>query len=242
MLLSIIIPCYNEEARIAHTLDTVRAYLKSRNMKGEIIVVNDGSTDDTLKILESIEKAPPAAQARDIDIKALSWAMNRGKGAAVREGMLKSTGDAVLFMDADLSTPVEEADKLLDLLKNHDIVIGSRQAAGKQIEKYQPLDRLILGIGFSCVVRIIFRLPYLDTQCGFKIMTKKAATSLAKHMRINGYTFDVEMLALAGRLGLKVAEVGIRWKDMAGSKISPRKDLGKIIAELIEIRKNIKDL
>ena len=230
MPLSIIIPCYNEEARIAPTLDRIRAYLNSRDITGEIIVVNDGSTDGTLAILNAQK-----------DIRVFTWDLNRGKGAAVREGMLNATRDIILFTDADLSTPIEEADKLLVLLKNYDVVIGSRQVPGKRIEKYQAPHRLLLGMAFGYTVRIVFRLRYHDTQCGFKAMTQNAAATLAKHMKINGFTFDVEMLCLADQLGLKVTEVGVRWRDVAGSKLNPRRDFGKIIAELIEIRKNIND-
>ena len=231
MQLSIVIPCYNEENRIATSLDKISRYLSDRGISGEIIAVNDGSTDGTLGIL----------QGRN-DVKAISMSENRGKGAAVREGLLAATGDQVLFTDADLSTPIEEADKLLPMLDQYDIAIGSRQAPGTKIEKHQPPLRLLLGIAFGFTVRILFRIKYLDTQCGFKAMTGSAAKMVAERMRINGFTFDVEMLAIADHLNLKVAEVGVTWGDVRGSKLHPHREFQKIIKELSEIKRNIKAL
>lgn len=227
MFISVIIPCYNEENRIAPTLEEVRRYLLRRGIDSEIIVINDGSSDNTLEVLKSFEK-----------LKVLSWDENRGKGFAVKAGLEIARGDYVLITDADLSTPIEEADKLLALLRHYDIVIGSRQVEGAVIQRYQPLHRLVLGMIFGLTVRALFSMRYHDTQCGFKAMTLNSARELAKRMTIAGFTYDVEMLAIADCLGFKVAEVGVRWRDMRGSKLKPFKHFKSIISELVQIRRN----
>lgn len=230
MLLSIIIPCYNEKERIRPTVEKVIGYLDGRGLKWEIIIVDDGSTDGTAEAIPKHE-----------GIRVVSWKDNRGKGAAVRQGFMEASGDWILFTDADLSTPIEEADKLLALLPNYDIVIGSRDVSGKSIEKYQPPLRFMLGIAFGMTARLMFRIPYRDTQCGFKAMTSQSARRLAKHMRIDGFTFDLEMLAIARMMGLKVAEVGVRWKNVGGSKLKPRRDFPRILGELRQIRRNLRE-
>lgn len=227
MLVSVVIPCYNEENRIAPTLEEVKRYFRRRGFESEIIVVNDGSKDNTLEIIKSFE-----------NLKVVSWSENRGKGSAVKAGLETALGDYVLITDADLSTPIEEADKLFALLRHYDIVIGSRQSDGAVIQKYQPLHRLILGMIFGFTVRTLFSMKYHDTQCGFKAMTLYSAKVVSKKLTIRGFTCDVEMLAIADNLGLNVAEVGVRWRDMRGSKLKPVKHFKSIITELIQIKKN----
>lgn len=227
MFVSVIVPCYNEESRIAPTLEEVRRYFLRRGIESEIIVINDGSTDNTLEVLKAFEH-----------LKIVSWRENRGKGFAVKAGLEVANGEYVLITDADLSTPIEEADKLFALLRHYDIVIGSRQVEGAVIQRYQPLHRLVLGMIFGFTVRTLFSMRYHDTQCGFKAMRLASAKALAKKMTIPGFTYDVEMLAIADSLGLKVAEVGVRWRDMRGSKLKPFKHFKSIVNELVKIRKN----
>ena len=230
MTLSIIIPAYNEEARIGPTLDKVKGYLEGKGLDGEIIVINDGSTDGTLAKLEGIS-----------ELKVISFETNRGKGAAVREGLKAATGDMALMTDADLSTPIAEAGQLIEKLNDgYDMVIGSRGISDSNVEKYQPPLRLALGVAFGFAVKGIFRMSFTDTQCGFKLMRGDAAKKLAPHMKIDGFTFDVEMLALAVKMGMKVAEVGVKWSDVAGSKLQASRDFNKIVRELFQIRKNLK--
>lgn len=227
MLVSVVIPCYNEEHRIAPTVEEVKRYFCRRGIENKIIAVNDGSSDNTLKVLQSFE-----------NLKIISWSENRGKGFAVKAGLEAAEGDYVLITDADLSTPIEEADKLFALLRHYDIVIGSRQVEGAVIQKYQPLHRLVLGMIFGFTVRTFFSMKYHDTQCGFKAMTLSSAKTIGKKMTIRGFTYDVEMLVIADSLGLKTAEVGVRWRDMKGSKLKPLKHSKSIISELMQIRKN----
>ncbi len=229
---SIIIPAFNEEERIGATIERVFEYARARNIEIELLVVNDGSIDGTARVAAGHE-----------GIVTLASDINRGKGWAIREGMKHAKGEIVFFTDADMSTPIEEADKLLDALnKGSDVAVGSRMTDTSMMEKYQPWHRVLLGLSFGMVVQTLFSTGIKDTQCGFKMFTSDAAHTLAEHMTINGYTFDVEMLVLAKRMGLKVAEVGVKWHDVAGSKLKVLKDFPQILRELAAIRSRLKKL
>ena len=227
---SVIIPAYNESGRIGTTLDSVDAYFRERGIDVEIIVVDDGSTDDTVQIAQKHER-----------ITVISGGVNHGKGWAVREGMKRAGGEIVLFTDADLATPIEEVERLFNALKNgSDIAVGSRMAKPRLIEKYQPWYRVLLGQAFGFIVWMFFSIGVKDTQCGFKMFTSKAAKMLAERMTVDGYTFDVEMLFLAKRMGLKVAELPVIWRDKPGSKLKVWKDFPYIMKELAAMRRSLK--
>jgi dolichyl-phosphate beta-glucosyltransferase len=226
---SIIIPAYNEAARIKKTLDEIMNYSKRRGLDAELIVVNDGSSDDT------------AEAAGEFDgVKLINFEVNRGKGSAVREGMKLAAGEIVLFTDADLSTPIEEAELLLEAIeKGNDVAVGSRMAKPRRIKKFQPPHRVMLGLSFGALVRIMFSLDVKDTQCGFKMFTAKAAKAIAERMTLNGYAFDVEMLVLAKTMNFKIAEIPVIWADKPGSKVKVFRDFPKVVGELVEIRRRL---
>jgi len=229
-MLSVIIPAYNEERRIEPTIERIFDFGEQRDIDLEIIVVDDGSTDDTGTIARRME-----------GVTVLGGSVNRGKGWAVREGMKRARGDVVLFTDADMSTPIEEADKLFEKIKEgYDLAVGSRMAGRRLIKKYQPWHRILLGQLFGLVVRVILPLDIKDTQCGFKMFTSDAVSKLAPEMTIDGYVFDVEMLVLARRMGFGIAEVGVVWKDIPGSKLNIFRDFPKIAGELVKIGRGLR--
>ncbi|MFZ0818567.1 MAG: dolichyl-phosphate beta-glucosyltransferase [Candidatus Acidiferrales bacterium] len=229
--LSIIIPAFNEERRLPQTLDRVRDFLKSRPGVCEVIVVDDGSTDGTAQLVEKMSVNWPA-------LRLLKNPGNRGKGYSVRHGMLETAGKIVLFTDADLSAPIEEADKLLDALKTHDVAIGSRAIDRGVIEVHQPRSREIAGIMFNRVVRLILTLPYEDTQCGFKAFVRSRARILFEQQRIERFGFDPELLFLAKRHGLAVAEVPVRWAHDEGTRVHALRDGLRMVFDVFRVRWN----
>lgn len=229
---SVIIPAYNEESRIESTIRKVSDFLKTIPGGAEILVVDDGSADRTGDIAGS-----------HAGVRLLRSEVNRGKGWAVREGMKNARGDVVMFTDADLSTPIDQANRLYEhIRRGYDIAVGSRMAKPRRIERFQPAHRLALGQAFGLVVRLAFGLPIRDTQCGFKMFTSEAAKKLTAGMTADGYAFDVEMLALASKMGLRVAEVPVTWRDMPGSKLRVGKDFIPILKELVYIRRRLKNM
>jgi glycosyltransferase involved in cell wall biosynthesis len=229
--LSIIIPAFNEERRLQKTLDRVRAFIESRPGACEVIVVDDGSTDGTAKIVEKMSGIWPA-------LRLLRNPGNRGKGYSVRHGMLDANGGIVLFTDADLSAPMEEADKLFAALKTHDAAIGSRDVDRSLIEVHQPRSREIAGILFNWAVRLILGLPFGDTQCGFKAFARNRARILFEQQRIERFGFDPELLFLAKRHGLTVAEVPVRWAHDEGTRVHALRDGLRMVFDVFRIRWN----
>ena len=214
--LSIIIPAYNEEQRLPATLDTVRRYLETKSYDFvEVLVVNDGSRDRTGEIVKEYA-------ARDPRIRLLENPGNRGKGYAVRHGLTDAAGDWVLFTDADLSAPIEELDKLAAVIgeNNSDGAIGSRALNRKLVGRHQSIARELSGRTFNLVMRLATGLPYLDTQCGFKVLSRKAARAVATRQQIDGFGFDVEILYIAKKQGFRILEVPVRWFNAEGSKVS----------------------
>ncbi len=214
--LSIIIPAYNEEQRLPATLDTVRRYLETKSYDFvEVLVVNDGSRDRTAEIVKEYA-------ARDPRVRLIENPGNRGKGYAVRHGFTKAHGDWVLFTDADLSAPIEELDKLAAVIQenNSDGAIGSRALDRKLVGRHQSIARELSGRTFNLVMRLATGLPYLDTQCGFKVLSRKAARTVAARQQIDGFGFDVEILYIAKKRGFRVLEVPVRWFNAEGSKVS----------------------
>lgn len=214
--LSIIVPAFNEELRLPATLDTLQQYLQTRSFAFvEVVVVNDGSRDGTASIVRQYAAADPR-------IRLLENPGNRGKGYAVRHGMKEAQGEWVLFTDADLSAPIDELDKLAAAIAkdNADGAIGSRAVDRSLVGRHQSLAREISGRTFNLVMRLVTGLPYLDTQCGFKVLSQRAAHAVAARQQSDGFGFDVEILYIAQKLGFKVLEVPVRWFNVEGSKVS----------------------
>lgn len=202
--LSVIIPAYNESRRLQKSVRTVCDYLAQLAVPHEVIVVDDGSRDDTPRLLNTL--------AHEYDIRVLGDGTNRGKGAALRQGVLASRGDFVLITDADLSTPIEELRKLLPRLRRdgYDVAIGSRAAVGSTKEA-TPWYRELLSRASNWLIRSVLGLPFLDTQCGFKLFRREAAVRLFNQLALPRFSFDYEILLRAKRMHLRVAEVGVRW-------------------------------
>jgi glycosyltransferase involved in cell wall biosynthesis len=229
--LSVVIPCFNEERRLPQTLARIRDYVDARCLSAELIVVDDGSSDGTLGIVEAMRATWPA-------LKAIRNPSNRGKGYSVRHGMLEARGRIVLFTDADLSAPIEEADKLLAALKTHNVAIGSRAIDRRLIEVHEPRMREFLGIVFNKAVRVILWLPFADTQCGFKAFVRDRSRILFEQQRIERFGFDPELLFLARRHGLTVAEVPVRWAHDEGTRVSTLRDGIKMFLDVLMVRWN----
>jgi len=231
--LSIVIPAFNEEQRLPKSLECIGGYLKSRSLRGEVLVVDDGSTDATAKIVE-------ASQTGFTELRLLSNGRNRGKGFSVRRGMLEARGEIALFTDSDLSTPIEEADKLLALLRDnaYDGAIGSRAVDRRLIEIHQPALRERAGILFNLVVRWTTGLPFQDTQCGFKAFRREKFRAIFERQRTEGFGFDPEILFLAQREGLRVTEVPVRWAHHPATKVNMFRDSLGMFLDLLIIRGN----
>jgi dolichyl-phosphate beta-glucosyltransferase len=229
--LSLIIPAYNEERRIAPTLARVTEYLEARRESYEVIVVDDGSHDRTCEVVREVAATNPHVQL-------LALPQNAGKGAAVRAGVLASRGVSVLFSDADLSTPIEEIERLEARLRDGaDVAIGSRASAG-DVEREQRLFRRIQGRAFHLAMRALgLRVAgkIKDTQCGFKLFRGPVARVLFRELKLAGFAFDVELLELALDR-FDVAEVPVAWQHADGSKVRPGIDAMKMLADVVRIR------
>jgi dolichyl-phosphate beta-glucosyltransferase len=232
---SIVIPCFNEEARISQTLRVTLDYLTANTPKSELIVVNDGSTDGTAAIARKI------LSETNIATRLLENFPNRGKGAAVRSGLLAAREPIGLFSDADLSTPIEETPKLIEPIANGevDIAFGSRALDRSLIGVHQPWRREQGGRVFNLLVRVATGLPFWDTQCGFKAFRLDVCRPILEEARINGFAFDVELLFLAHSAGLHIREIPVRWNHAEGSKVSFFKDSLRMLREVIALRARV---
>ena len=231
--LSIVIPAYNEESRLPKTLDCIFAYLQARPYRAEVIVVDDGSSDRTSEIVGALRQKYPG-------LRLVSNGRNRGKGFSVRHGMLEARGEIALFTDADLSTPIEEADKLLAALRDrgYDVAIGSRAMDRSLIEIHQSVIREQAGIFFNRLVRWIMGIEFSDTQCGFKAFRRERTRTIFEQQRVERFGFDPEILFLAKRNGLRVAEVPVRWSHDSATKVNMVADGIHMFLELLMIRWN----
>ena len=215
---SIVIPAYNERARIGSTLEQVLEHLHEQKWNAEIVVVNDGSRDDTANYVQGFAAEHP-------QVRLIENPGNQGKGYAVRNGMLNARGQVLLFTDADLSSPITEAAKLFDAMeKGADVAIGSRWLDPSLQFQRQSLKRQIMSRTFNLFTRAVLTFPYHDTQCGFKAFTREAAQKIFPLQRITRWGFDAEIIYLAHHMKLKVAEVPVTWGHDEGSKIHPWRD------------------
>lgn len=227
--LSIVIPAYNEAWRLPDSLVAILEYLRKGAFPAhEIIIVNDGSTDRTPHFFKEVLAGSP--------IRVLGGSTNKGKGGALREGILAARGEYVLCTDADLSTPIEEVEKLLPRLlrDGYDVAIGSRKLASSQVVP-QPWHRRMIGSAGNWLIRAVLGLPFRDTQCGFKLYRREAAKELFSELSMPRFSYDYEVLSRAQKLGMHVAEVGVRWKDVAGSKVRPR-DVVQCLVDVFTLR------
>lgn len=222
-------PAYNEDARIQLTLEKLAAHLERNFPAFEIIVMDDGSTDSTS---EKVRHAAAVNQR----IALHSLPKNRGKGFAVRAGMMLAKGDAALFTDADLSTPVEEIDlALAELKRGFPVVIASRRHPDSVIARRQSWLREVIGRGFNRLIRALFSIPFKDTQCGFKCFTQAAAKAIFSRATVDTFSFDVEILIIATALGYSIREIPVRWTNAPGSKVRPLRDAATIFRELLAL-------
>lgn len=233
--LSIIIPAYNEESRLPRAFERIRSYLASRGRKAdqvEILIVDDGSTDRTARVVAEWARELPG-------VRLISNGQNRGKGFSVRHGMLEACGRMALFTDADLSAPIEEADKLFAAIESGaDVAIGSRALNRSLIFVHQSRLRELAGIIFNGFVRALTGLPFADTQCGFKAFRREPCRLIFEQQRIERFGFDPEILFLAKRNGLRAVEVPVRWAHDPATKVHVLRDSLMMFGDLFYIRWN----
>ena len=229
--LSIIIPAFNEELRLPTSLDRVGSYISDSGRSTEVLVVDDGSKDNTAQVAESYRTKIPR-------LRVIPNGQNRGKGYSVRHGMLEARGDIVLFSDADLSAPIEEADKLIAALATNDVAIGSRAMDRSLIAVHESAFREFAGIVFNKIVRIVLRLPFVDTQCGFKAFRRERCQIIFEQQRIERFGFDPELLYLARHHGLKATEIPVRWAHSPATKVNMLRDSLQMFVDVFTIRWN----
>lgn len=229
---SLIIPAYNEGARLGATLDRVLSHVAAQGWDAEIIVVNDGSGDNTADLVRARERDNPK-------LRLLDNPGNHGKGYSVRNGMLNANGQILLFTDADLSAPIEQANKLFSAIESGaDVAVGSRWLEPELQAQRQSLLRQFYGRSFNLVLRVLLGLKLKDTQCGFKAFRRDAASKLFSLQTIEGWGFDAELLFLAHRLGFRIKEVPVIWSHAVGTRINPLRDGMHMIIEVLTIRWN----
>ena len=229
---SIIIPAYNEEGRIGATLKAIHRYFHGKPLTRQIIVVNDGSSDNTAKVLD-------ARREEITDFIVISDSPNHGKGYAVKKGVEASQGKYILFTDADNATLIEEFEKFYPLLKYNEIVIGSRYLSESNIVVGQPWYRVLIGRLGNKLIQVLLLEGVKDTQCGFKAFQHEAAREIFSRMRINGFGFDIEILSIARLLNFSVKETPVSWYNSSESRIRPIKDAIRTFGELVYIKLNL---
>lgn len=232
--ITIVIPAYNEENRIKNTLLSIQDYISSNKINAEIIVVNDGSKDSTVEVVKSYQNKIPNLQIIDLG-------KNCGKGAAVKQGVIKSRGKLILFTDADNSTPIEELEKLQKSLmtNNAQIAIGSRYLQDSSVKIKQPKYRIFIGRAGNLLIRMFLIDGLRDTQCGFKLFTSEAAKNIFQFQKVSRFGFDMEALVVASHLGYKIVEVPVSWFNSAESRVRPIKDALITLKDLVYIKLNI---
>jgi len=230
--LSIVIPAYNEEKRIGSTLEEIMGYLKTKDYECEIVVVDDGSTDSTREIIRRFE-------GMDSRLRVIENKIGKGKGYSVRRGMLETMGRFALFSDADLSTPIEEIEKLIYWLEDgYDVAIGSRGLKDSRVEIHQSFLREGMGKIFNKIMNLIVFTGFKDTQCGFKCFKRHVVNKVFSKQRINGFAFDVENILIAMQQGFRIKEVPVRWLNSPYSKVNVMRDPAIMLYDLFKIRFN----
>ena len=229
--LSVVVPAFNEELRLPPSLERIQEYLGARQLSYEVLVADDGSRDGTARVVSELARSWP-------QLRLVSLPENRGKGAAVRAGMLAASGRMRLFTDADLSTPIEELGKLESELElGAEVAIGSRAVAGSAVELHQPAHREFMGKSYNRLLRALVLPGLHDTQCGFKLFTARAADVCFSELRCPGFGFDAEVLLRASQSGLRVAEVGVVWRNARGTSVNSMSDSLRMLGGLWQLRR-----
>jgi dolichyl-phosphate beta-glucosyltransferase len=229
-VLSIVIPCYNEEARLPRTIEQVERYLDGKDVSYELILVDDGSSDGTRKVMD-------AAAERNRFVRLEALPSNRGKGRALAEGVAVAKGSEVLVTDADLSTPIEELPKLqAELDRGAGVAIASRAVRGSRVEISQPFYRVLMGKAFNLLVQAVLLPGIWDTQCGFKLFRADVAREAFAELTTDGFGYDPEVLYRAKRRGVRIAEVPVVWRNSAPTKVSPIKSSLDMFRHVLRIR------
>jgi len=227
--LTVVVPAYNEAKRIGAALVALQSFFRARGESFEVLVVDDGSRDATASLVTDFVATHPTFQL-------VRLPENRGKGAAVREGFARSRGRRVLFTDVDLSTPLEELTPMdRALLGGADVVIASRALRESKLEIRQAWYREQMGKAFNRFVRLLTGIPFRDTQCGFKLLRGDDARALAREMKEDGFSFDVELILLARRRGLRLQELPVRWRNDPGSRVNALRDSTAMLVALTRI-------
>ncbi|HSI72821.1 MAG TPA: dolichyl-phosphate beta-glucosyltransferase [Fimbriimonas sp.] len=228
--LSVVVPAYDEEARLLPTLRGLHEYYSAKDYTYDVLIVNDGSKDRTGAIVEEFARVHPS-------FRLLEYGANRGKGHAVKVGILASRGELILFCDADMATPQEETEKLLaHMREGADVAIGSRPLRESSLEIRQPLYREMLGRLFNKIVQVIGIRGIDDTQCGFKMFRREVGHEIFRRCKVNRFGFDFEALMIARDLGYRIDEVPIRWRHQEGSKVSLLRDGPRMLWDLLKLR------
>ena len=227
--MSVVIPAYNEEDRIARSLEAISEYLEGAGYRYELVVVDDGSEDETVVVVNNLA-------IKNLDL--IKNGVNRGKGYSVRRGILHCKGNIILMSDADLSTPIEEIEKLLDaiLAEGYQVAIGSRGLPDSDVRVHQSWQRENMGKVFNLFIRTLVMGRIRDTQCGFKCLGAKAAKTIFSRGRLNGFSFDVEALFIGRKLGYKIKEIGVVWINSPASRVHILRDPIQMFIDLWKIR------
>ena len=227
--LTLVIPAYNEEKILGKALKSIINFLSGKNFGWEVIVVDDGSKDKTSQVVKSFKRP---------EVRLVRLAENQGKGAAIRAGMLEAIGNFVIFSDADLSVSIEKVGDFLQELEKSDVVIGSRRIRGSKILIHQPWFRETLGRGFTLITNLIFGMNISDFTCGFKGFSRKAALNIFGRAQISRWSYDAEILFLAQKLGYKIVEVPVHWKNRKATRVTLKTAILTSFRDLFRIRIN----
>lgn len=227
MRLSVVVPAYKEQSRLGATLGRILDYLEDRGESHEVLVVDDGSPDATAAVAEAYA---------DRGVRTLRLPENRGKGAALRAGVLASRGERVLLTDADLSTPIQDLERLEPHLEKSPVVVGSRAVADSRLVRRQPRYRELMGKAFNHLVQLLTVRGIRDTQCGFKLLEGDLARELFADLEVERFAYDVELLWLAQRRGHSIAEVGVTWVNSPDTRVSAIRDSFQMLGDILRMR------